>query len=143
MDGPGPIATHLRTLRPEHRARYKAEQIAGIMRPRIRHISPILDITVRGQPWTVIIKSIRQADPPDDDAVILQIEILDQDEHRRPFSNPWILRNPPVMVPTGALTPAIDDSGETVLTPVYTENPIEALRQALEHTIAVLSAPPA
>lgn len=133
----GPIVTRLRTLRPEHRARYKAEQIAGIMRPRIKHISPLMDITVRGQPWKVIINSIKQGEPPDDNCLILDITVWDIDRQPRKFSNPWVLRNPPVMVPTGQKQNVTNHDGETSIIDVMIENPIEALRLALQETVSV------
>lgn len=138
MPARGPIEAALRNLPARARAELKAREIVKELRRRKpgggaqiaaagRDVD-VMQIEVEGRMVEVEVEGLRA----DGDVLIMTLTIAGG---RIAFDNPLIIRNPPVLVPDGTMSEAVDEDGNRYMTANYREDPVEALRLVIEQTV--------
>lgn len=94
----------------------------------------VLTVTVHGQEMTVQVFDLQEVDGD----VMATLVVSDQAGNPVSFSNPLVVRNPPVEVPDGTFYELVDDEGNVMQAMNMVEDPAEAFRLVVEHTLAVV-----
>lgn len=94
----------------------------------------VLAVVVNGQPFSVEVFDLQEVDGD----VVAVLAISDANGNPAPFSNPLIVRNHPVEVPDETFYEALDEEGQTMMLMNMVEDPVEAFRQVVEQTLAIV-----
>lgn len=135
----GEIALAIRGRPAKERAEIKAREIVRAVKRQVRIAS---EVVTSYQPndgplaaWKVSVLSLEA----DAERLVMFLRVLSPLGIEFPFSNPYIVFNPPIMVPSGEKTTIVEDGVESEID-VMEENPVLALEtivlQIVESAIA-------